>query len=200
MLHQTITPDICRTVLNERSLAMTLVAEVRRSLERDPVLARHYLERLEALLHPEAGAAGRKRDLLPASVLPASVFSDGIADRPSKRKGGLAPWQERRVVDYIDANLATPILAEHLAALVGLSAGHFTRAFKASTGETPHVFLVRQRVRRAQILMLETPYSLARIACACGLTDQAHLARLFRAAVGATPTAWRRAARRPVTQ
>lgn len=137
MLHQTITPDICRTVLNERSLAMTLVAEVRRSLERDPVLARHYLERLEALLHPEAGAAGRKRDLLPASVLPASVFSDGIADRPSKRKGGLAPWQERRVVDYIDANLATPILAEHLAALVGLSAGHFTRAFKASTGETP---------------------------------------------------------------
>jgi len=195
MLHQTITPDIGHAVSDTRSQAMTLVAGVRRSLERDPVLARHYLERLEALLHPEPRAAERERYLLPASVLPS-----GIADRPNRRKGGLAPWQERRVVDYIDANLGTPILAEDLAALVGLSAGHFTRAFKTSAGETPHVFLVRQRVRRAQILMLETPDSLARIACACGLTDQAHLARLFRAAVGATPTAWRRAAQRPAAQ
>lgn len=190
MLHQTITPDIGHTVSDTRSQAMSLVAGVRRSLERDPVLARHYLERLEALLHPEPKTAERERDLIPARV----------PNRPNKRKGGLAPWQERRIVDYIEANLGTPILAEDLAALAGLSAGHFTRAFKASTGETPHVFLVRQRMRRAQILMLETHDSLARIACACGLTDQAHLARLFRAAVGATPTAWRRAAQRPAAQ
>lgn len=188
MLHQTITPDNGQALSNagvligQRSLAMTLVAGMRRSLDEDPVLARHYLERLADLIHPEPQVTERNRALVPG----------GILHRPRKSKGGLAPWQERRVVDYIDANLSSTIVAEDLAGAVGLSAGHFTRAFKATTGETPHVFLVRQRIRRAQILMLETHESLSQIACACGLTDQAHLARLFRAAVGLTPTAWRR--------
>lgn len=200
MLYQTITPDTGQaysdagTLIGRHSLAMTLVAGVRRSLDDDPVLARHYLERLEALLHPEA------RHPQQGAEYESRLIPGGVLDRPQKGKGGLAPWQERRVVDYIDANLGASIRAEDLAAIVGLSVGHFTRAFKASTGETPHVYLIRQRLRRAQLLMLETHDSLARIACACGLTDQAHLARLFRAAVGATPTAWRRAAQRPLQQ
>jgi AraC-like DNA-binding protein len=54
-------------------------------------------------------------------------------------------------------------------------------------GETPHGYIMRQRIRRAQILMLESRDLLSQIACACGLTDQAHLTRLFRRALGTTP-------------
>jgi AraC-like DNA-binding protein len=108
-------------------------------------------------------------------------------------KGGLAPWQLRRVMAYIQDHLSGPIFVEALAGLTRLSGGHFCRAFKASVGETPHNFLVRQRIRHAQALMLGTHDTLSDIACACGLTDQAHLTRLFRKFVGETPLAWRRA-------
>ena len=196
MLHQTIIPDgglplaHGAGLANQRSQAMNLVAGMRRSLDVDPALARHYLERLAALLHPEPKVSAQDEALIPG----------GIVRRPARRKGGLAPWQENRVLDHIDTNLGGSIVAEDLAVLVGLSAGHFTRAFKATTGETPHAYLMRQRIRRAQILMLETSETLAQIACACGLADQAHLARLFRTAVGLTPTAWRRNWQRPGNQ
>jgi len=42
----------------------------------------------------------------------------------------------------------------------------------------------------AQMLTTEDP--LSQIALACGLADQAHLSKLFRRAVGETPSAWRR--------
>ncbi|PMX44440.1 helix-turn-helix transcriptional regulator, partial [Pseudomonas sp. MPR-R2A6] len=79
-----------------------------------------------------------------------------------------------------------------LAGVVRLSTGHFCRAFKVTVGETPHAFLIRRRIRRAQTLMLTTKDSLSHIACTCGLTDQAHLTRLFRRMVGDTPLSWRR--------
>lgn len=195
MLHQVITASSVLPPLNHASsarrhcAAMHLVAGLRRSLDADPALAHHYLDRLSDLLGPETLSAATDRDLLPA-----------WAPRPLATKGSLAPWQERRVCDFIEAHLETPILARDLAELIQLSTGHFSRAFKASTGETPHAYIVRQRIRRAQILMLETREPLSQIACACGFTDQAHLARLFRAVLDATPAAWRRKWQRPLHQ
>jgi len=160
--------------------AVALVAGARRSLDEDPGLARVYLDRLERLFHPAAEAAGAVRE--PLAVRGAAATG----------KGGLAGWQVRRVTEQVEARLASPLMVEDLAAAVRLSTGHFCRAFKASMGETPHAYVIRQRVRRAQVLMLETEDSLSQIACACGLTDQSHLTRLFRKIVGTTPLAWRR--------
>jgi AraC-like DNA-binding protein len=92
----------------------------------------------------------------------------------------------------VEGFLANSILLDTLAQVVRLSTGHFCRAFKISVGETPHAFVIRRRVRRAQSLMLSTNDPLSQIAVACGLTDQAHLTRLFRRMVGETPLAWRR--------
>ncbi|OAN58395.1 hypothetical protein A7X12_04910 [Sphingomonas sp. TDK1] len=152
-----------------------------RSLDEDPLLARRYLERLSRLLVPQGGA--EPRDLLPEGPM----LADGVA------KGGLAGWQLRRVADHVDAYLQGPIFTATLAEIAQLSTGHFCRAFKVSTGETPHAYIVRQRIRRAQLQMRDTRDTLSQIACACGLSDQAHLTRLFRRLVGTTPLAWRRA-------
>ncbi|CDO34928.1 helix-turn-helix domain-containing protein [Novosphingobium sp. KN65.2] len=97
-----------------------------------------------------------------------------------------------KVIGHVSRNLAGNIRTEELANEVNLSTGHFFRAFKATMGETPHSFVVRQRVRRAQQMMLETGDTLSEIASACGLTDQAHLTRLFKRMVGTTPLVWRR--------
>jgi AraC-like DNA-binding protein len=115
-----------------------------------------------------------------------------LADPSPPTRGGLAPWQERKVRAYIEEHLETRIPVEIFADLVSLSASHFCRAFRESFGETPHVYIVRQRVARARRLMLTTGEPLSHIALKCGFADQAHLTKSFRRAVGETPSSWRR--------
>lgn len=104
----------------------------------------------------------------------------------------LIAWKRRRVLEHMDANLGGPLRNRELAALVDLSEFHFNVAFRNSVGATPHEFLIRRRIERAQRLMLSTDMPLCDIAAECGLADQAHLSRLFRKVVGETPAAWRR--------
>jgi len=112
---------------------------------------------------------------------------------PEPARGGLAPWQIRKVTSHIEANLDRSIKNEDLAALVRLNPSHFGRAFRNSLGQPPHEYVIRRRVERAQGLMLSTDASLSEIALDCGLADQSHLTRLFRRFAGESPRAWRRA-------
>ena len=181
MYHQALIDAGTSTPSGGDPALATLLAGAMRSLDVDPSTARSYLERLSHLL-----ARGDLCDT-EAPVLPARrVTQQGVA------KGGLAGWQLRRVTAHVDTHLQGPIFTSTRAEIAQLSTGHFCRAFKVSTGETPHGYVVRQRIRRAQLLMRDTQDTLSEIACACGLSDQAHLTRLFRRLVGTTPLAWRR--------
>lgn len=104
----------------------------------------------------------------------------------------LAGWQIHRLKSYVDGHLDAPIQIRDLAAVARRSISYFCRAFKRSFGETPHAFIVGRRLRRARELMLTTDTSLSQIAIACGLSDQAHLCKLFRSTCGQSPAAWRR--------
>jgi AraC family transcriptional regulator len=107
--------------------------------------------------------------------------------------GGLAPWQIRRLTAHIVDHLDTTLRTRDLAALVRLSPFHFCRAFRDSLGDSPHGYVMRRRIERAQGLMLSTDASLAQIAADCGLADQAHFSKVFRRFAGESPSAWRRA-------
>jgi AraC family transcriptional regulator len=107
-------------------------------------------------------------------------------------RGGLAPWQTRRLVAYVRENIGRRVKANDLAALVKLSTNHFQRAFKVSFQQTPARYITQQRMRVAQCLMLCTAYPLSRISLECGLCDQAHFSRLFRRVMGQSPQLWRR--------
>jgi len=115
------------------------------------------------------------------------------AQTKEQARGGLSPWQIRKVANHIEAHLDSPIRNEDLATIVRLNASHFGRAFRNSFGEPPHEYVIRRRVELAQGLMLSTDASLSDIALDCGLADQSHLTRLFRRIVGESPRAWRRA-------
>lgn len=110
---------------------------------------------------------------------------------------GLAPWQVRRVLAYIDANLESRIRNRDLAAVARLSEFYFNVAFRNSVGHSPHDYVIRRRVERAQGLMLSTDKALSEIAVECGLADQSHFTRLFRRVVGESPAVWRRARTNP---
>jgi transcriptional regulator GlxA family with amidase domain len=121
------------------------------------------------------------------------VESAALPPTENTVRQGLAPWQVRRVLAHIEAHLSSPIRNKDLAAIARLSTFHFNVAFRNSVGDSPHGYLIRRRVERAQGLMLSTDRSLSDIAIECGLADQSHLTRLFRRIVGESPAAWRRA-------
>ena len=110
-----------------------------------------------------------------------------------EHKGGLAPWQVRKVAAHIESNLDRALRSCDLAKLVRLSPAHFSRTFRDSFGCSPLDYVMRRRMEHAQGLMLSTDTPLAQIALDCGLCDQAHFSRSFRRVVGESPRVWRRA-------
>jgi AraC-like DNA-binding protein len=111
---------------------------------------------------------------------------------PERERGGLAPWQVRRLAEYMDARLPEVIRLKDLAEMVELSLSHFGRAFRESFGMPPHRWHLNARIGRAQQLLLETTLPLADIALTTGFADQSHFTRSFRRQVGLTPALWRR--------
>ena len=107
------------------------------------------------------------------------------------KTGGLAPWQLRRVTEYMEANFPFRIELETLAAQVNLSQAHFSRAFKTSTGLAPYQWQLAARIRRAQAMLVNSDSSLAEVAQATGFADTVHFGRTFRNLVGAPPGVWR---------
>lgn len=162
----------------DASYLLGLLAQARHALGTD-------LPRAHDCLDHACRVLQRVQPEIPAAPVP-------VAPLASKRTGGLAGWQVRKVTAHVEQRLGEALPTEELAQVAGLSPGHFSRAFKVSMGETPHAYIVRQRIMRAQRMMLDTADSLSAIAMACGLTDQAHLTRLFKRFVGTTPLVWRR--------
>ena len=107
-------------------------------------------------------------------------------------RGGLAPWQERRAKEILNANLDGEASLKDIARECGLSISHFSRAFRQSTGMAPHRWLVQRRVEAAQALLADSRMSLSDIALRCGFADQSHFTRTFSGAIGSSPNAWRR--------
>lgn len=113
------------------------------------------------------------------------------SNRTLAATGGLAGWRVKRVTAFIEANIDVSIRVGDLARMVLLSTSHFCRAFKQTFGVTPLRYVTRQRMRRAQAIMLCSRDSLAKIAVDCGMCDQAHFSRVFRRIVGVNPGTWR---------
>jgi len=109
------------------------------------------------------------------------------------RAGGLARWQARRTLTYIESNLDSKFGVGQLANLASLSKAHFSRAFRHALGLPPMKYVVMRRVERAKLMMSSTTQPLSDIALACGFSDQAHFSKLFRHCVGIPPGHWRRA-------
>lgn len=114
---------------------------------------------------------------------------------PVQARGGLPPGAARRVREYVEMNLGDSIDLAALATIAGLSVYHFARAFKQSAGVTPHHYLVKRRVERAQEMLARTELPLPEIALSAGFSDQSHLARHFRQLLGVTPGQFRRSLR-----
>ncbi|MDA9496021.1 AraC family transcriptional regulator [Bradyrhizobium sp. CCBAU 11357] len=107
------------------------------------------------------------------------------------RRSGLTPRQLRIAKDLIRAHLDGELSLARIASECGISAPHFARAFKVSTGTPPHRWLLDQRVEESKRLLVGSALSLTEIAIRCGFSDQSHFTRVFSARMGTTPGRWR---------
>ena len=112
----------------------------------------------------------------------------------AEARPGLSQRQLAVVRDMMDARLSEPIPLADLAATVSLSVSQFSRQFKASTGETPHRFLVRLRLEQACRLLRASTMPIAEVAVRSGFSHQEHLTRVLRSHLETTPAAVRRGA------
>ncbi|KAA6465281.1 helix-turn-helix transcriptional regulator [Acidobacteria bacterium AB60] len=102
----------------------------------------------------------------------------------------------RLVEEYIQASLASRLTLENLAASIHMSAFHFARLFKATTGQTPHAYVTRLRIERAQELLRTSTSSISAIAQRVGFPGKSHFAATFLRLTGIPPHLFRSATRR----
>lgn len=151
-------------------LANALVDHVERANERSALFIDHVALAFHAHVMTDYGNAAAPGDLTP---------------------GALSPWQLRRVLDFLSAHLSGDPTVAELARECGLSSGYFSRAFRQTTGVTPHQWLIAKRIERARQLLLGNGLGLADIALVCGFVDQSHFTRVFAKLEGDSPGRWR---------
>jgi AraC family transcriptional regulator len=137
-------------------------------------------------------AAGSPAGSLVGDCLVTALCGSLSRSLPRNAKvGGLMSAARRRVLERIEHDLDQPLSLAELAAEAGLGVRQFCRAFRASTGASPHQYVLERRIQRAKKLIAAGGV-LADVALQCGFADQSQLTRSFSRRVGLTPGAFRR--------
>ena len=131
-------------------------------------------------------------DSIEQAMAVALVNGHAVRHRPVQiYKGGLGSARLRRIRELVDAKIEDDLSLDEMAQSVGLSTAHFARMFRKSTGETPHQFVLRQRIERAKAMLRAPDGRVLDVAVACGFKTQQHFAQVFRGVCGVNPTEYR---------
>jgi AraC-like DNA-binding protein len=106
-------------------------------------------------------------------------------------RGGLPNWRLKRALELLEADQTkAPSLAE-IAGPLRLHPTSFCRAFKQSTGRSPHRYLLEHRVKRAKEMMKDPSLTLTRIAMDCGFSCSSQFSVVFKRITGVSPRNYR---------
>jgi AraC-like DNA-binding protein len=103
----------------------------------------------------------------------------------------------RRVRDRMDREYERPLDVEALARDAHMSAGHFSRQFRAAYGESPYSYLMTRRIERAMALLRRGDLSVTEVCFAVGCSSLGTFSSRFTELVGMPPSAYRREAAGP---
>jgi len=154
------------------------------------------LSALVAAVHAEMVAgfpSGRLfLDSVEQAMAVALVKDRAVRHRPVKiYRGGLGSARLRRIKELVHVKMEDDLSLDKMAQSVGLSTAHFARMFRKSTGETPHQFVLRQRIERAKAMLRAPDARVLDVAVACGFKTQQHFAQVFRDVCRVSPTEYR---------
>jgi AraC family transcriptional regulator len=113
----------------------------------------------------------------------------GAKEEPAS--GGLSGKRLRRAIEFIRENLAKDLNLSEIANSTGMSPFHFARAFKQSTGLTPHQHLTKMRIEKAKQLLAQSDLPIVEVCYEVGFQSQSHFTTVFRRLTGLTPRIFR---------
>src|SRR6266850_2600816 len=120
------------------------------------------------------------------------VKDHAVRHRPVEMyRGGLGSARLRRIKELVHVKMEDDLSLDEMAQSVGLSTAHFGRMFRKSTGETPHQFVLRQKIERAKAMLRAPDARILDVAVACGFKTQQHFAQVFRDVCRVSPTEYR---------
>ena len=129
--------------------------------------------------------------LIAARLVHAHLDIDGVR-LPIQPRHPLDDRRLSRVLDYVEQHLTDDIAVADLANVACLSIFHFTRAFSAATGISPHRYVSQRRLDRAKELIAAGNTSIIEMALMFRFSSQSSFTRAFRRATGMTPAMYRR--------
>lgn len=91
------------------------------------------------------------------------------------------------VAEFVEVGLSGTLTLDGLARVASLSPFHFARAFKATTGMTPHQFVTARRMHRATRLLAASNLPVTEVGAAVGIANPSYFRRLFRRHMGVLP-------------
>lgn len=109
------------------------------------------------------------------------------SDADPLHRGGFAEKNITSLARYIDEHLAAELDWETLARVCAVSPSHLSRIFKHNFGYSPHHYVMRRRVEKAEELLRTSNEKEIDIALRCGFSDDTLMARWFRRVVGCLP-------------
>jgi AraC family transcriptional regulator len=115
-----------------------------------------------------------------------------IAKPTEDRNEGLGGKRLKKVLSFIEDQLAEDLSLEQIATVAGVSASHLNTLFRMSMRVPVHQYLIQRRVERAKALLMQDGLSMAEIAQAAGFAHQSHMARHMRRVLGMPPRAMKR--------
>lgn len=189
-IHCALDEQFVRRVMEELN-CRTISATFRPCVQDKPV------QRILAMLAEELEAEkplGRLYvDSLAHALAARYILLDCASDERSRSQAtGLLPRVLKRVREKIEANLDAELSLDCLARESGYSRAHFLRMFRATTGLTPHQYVLDLRLRRAQEILKCKDSKIIDIALSCGFSSQSHMTTAFRQHLGMTPGEYRR--------
>ena len=98
-----------------------------------------------------------------------------------------------RAKDLVDARYVEALTVADMAAAATMSPSHFSRAFSATFGESPHQYLLTRRLERAAALLRTSDWSVTAICFAVGWRSVGSFTTSFSRVFGLAPVAYRAA-------
>lgn len=97
------------------------------------------------------------------------------------------PTKVAEAVALMQANIAEPLSANHVAELVGVSRRQLERLFRQHLDALPSRWYLELRLARAQGMLRQSSQSILQIGLSCGFTSGAHFSNAYRGFFGRTP-------------
>ena len=129
--------------------------------------------------------------LLMTALVDLARYLERHGDKDDIPKGGLAPWQMRRVKERVEQTDEPAPSVDELARICGISPRHLMRGFKQLTGTTLHSYVEEVRLGRAKVMLIETDLPLKTISWKLGFAHASSFSSAFQRALGVTPTEFR---------